>query len=447
MKPGAGTQALSPDWAQQLVAQAQGHGASEAAVVVSEGRVVEVAQRDGRLTTLSDARSTSLALRLFVAGRYSAHATSDLRPVALSRFIERAVAMTRELDPDPHRQLLDPAFYPPQGSCDESLALVDPSYGEVTAELRRSAVAELEAYARAGDGAVLSATGRWVDRYAGSCHVFSNGFVGNSESTAYRVGASLSVADRGERKCSESFGLAVRHRCELPSLESVGREAATRTRARLGQTRMDSGSMTLVVDARAVHGLLGQWLQALHGGALQQQRSFLQGKLGQQVGSSCFSLYDDPTLPRALASRGFDSEGFCARRRCLVEQGVLQTYLLDSYYASKLGMAPTGGSTGNLIIAPGAESQAQLVSQVKRGLWVTGWLGGNVDTTRGDFSRGVQGFAIENGQVVGPVGEMNLSGNHTTLWERLVAVGNDPWLWDVLRSPTLVFDDVSVSGR
>jgi PmbA protein len=109
-------------------------------------------------------------------------------------------------------------------------------------------------------------------------------------------------------------------------------------------------------------------------------------------------------------------------------------------------MAPTTGSPSGLTWKLGAKNQKQLVADAKEGLLITGFIGGNSNGGTGDFSVGVTGFRIRNGELAEPVAEMNLSGNHLEFWKKLVAIGNDPFPYSSLRTPSLVFENVSVAG-
>ncbi|MEO1172289.1 MAG: metallopeptidase TldD-related protein, partial [Myxococcota bacterium] len=203
---------------------------------------------------------------------------------------------------------------------------------------------------------------------------------------------------------------------------------------------------TVVVENRAARNLLRYAIMPLNGMLLQQERSFWQGKKGQTVASKVFTLVDDPHVPAGFGSRLYDGDGIAARKRDLFRNGVLQDYLINVYYGRKLDLAPTGGSTSNLRLSPGTQDRDALIAAVKDGIYVTGFQGGNSDSTRGDFSHGVSGFAIRDGQLAEPVGEMNLSGNHLALWLQLAAVGSDPYLYGSMQTPTLVFEDLMVSG-
>jgi PmbA protein len=226
----------------------------------------------------------------------------------------------------------------------------------------------------------------------------------------------------------------------------VGHEASERALSRLGSTKIDSARYTMVLDPRAGRRLVGAFAGALTGAALQQKRSFLEGKAGSEVASPRVDIADEPLVVRGLGSRLFDGEGIRAKRLPLIEKGVLRHFYIDTYYGKKLEMAPTTGGLSNLQWAPGSKSQEQLLADVGDGILVTGFLGGNSNDTTGDFSFGVQGFRVKNGKTAEPISEMNISGNHLQLWKRIVAVGNDPYPYSALYTPTLVFEGVEFAG-
>jgi len=149
---------------------------------------------------------------------------------------------------------------------------------------------------------------------------------------------------------------------------------------------------------------------------------------------------------KGFGSQLFDGEGLAARRRPLFEAGVLRGYYVDNYYGRKLGMAPTTARTTNLAWKLGTKSRAELIGGLKEAVLVTSFLGGNSNGTTGDFSLGIQGYRIRDGAIGEPLAEMNMSGNHLEFWKRLVAVGNDPYPYSSLRTPTLVFDAVQIAG-
>lgn len=428
------------------VALALRHGAAECAARAYRVRDVTVQWRDGRLEQVHEATTRGLGLQLYVDSRYSSVSSSDLRPDALDAFVADAVAMTRSLAPDPFRSLPEPSLY--QGQADLDLQLEDPSYLSVTAEQRRAFAREIEEAARSVEGsdAVVSVTTGFNDNRGESFRVHSNGFAGARSDTSFWSFAQVTVKDGDGRRPEEWSANGVRFFDELPDVAQVGREAARRALARLGAAKAASEVLAMAVDNRAAGRLVSALVGPLQAGALQQKRSFLEGRLGQRIGSERLTLVDDPLRVKGFGSRLFDGEGLAARRLVLFEKGVLESYLVDTYYGKKLGMAPTTGSLSNLVVPPGDRSPGQLLRDMQEGILVTGFLGGNSNATTGDFSLGVQGFRVRKGEIAEPVAEMNISGNLVELFERLVAVGDDPYPYSTLLVPTLVFEGVQFAG-
>jgi PmbA protein len=434
------------DTARAAAEAARKAGAQEAAVSASRVRSVQVDWRDGKMERVKEATTRGLSVEIYVDGRYSTVATSDLRPDAVRAFVETAVAMARKLEKDPFRSLPDPKLYEGQARVD--LDLVDAGQGSLTPAARRERAQAAEEGARSVKGAeaFLSVSSGVSDSLSETFRVASNGFEGTRNGTAFSISASVSVKDPDGRRPEDYAYAYARHLAAVPAPATVGQEAAGRALACIGARKAGSAAMTMVVDARAAGRLVSTLLGPLSGGALQQKQSCLEGKLGQAVGSALLDVADDPLVPRGLDSRLFDSEGIAAHRFPVFEKGVLRSYYLDTYYARKLGMAPTTRGASNLAWTLGTRGREALLADAREAILVTGFLGGNSNSTTGDFSLGVQGFRIRDGRVAEPIAEMNVSGNLLDVWKRLVAVGNDPYPYSTLRTPTLVFEKVQFAG-
>jgi PmbA protein len=192
--------------------------------------------------------------------------------------------------------------------------------------------------------------------------------------------------------------------------------------------------------------MVASLMAPLYGSLLQQRRSCFEERLGQPVAAAALTLHDDPLRPRGLGSRTYDGEGLAARRLPLITAGRLDNYLIDVYYGRKLGLPPTTGGPSNVVLQPGDRSPEQLLAGVDRGILVTGFLGGNANPATGDFSFGITGQRVQGGRLDRPVSEMNVTGNHLRLWQRLAAAGDDPYPHSAWRIPSLVIEDVQFSG-
>jgi PmbA protein len=425
---------------------ARARGAEAAAVHVRTAWLRELVQRDGALERLEEATSTGLTLRLFARGRYGVFRTSDLRPDELQAFLGRAFDVVGALAPEPLRHLPEPALY--RGRPRRDLGLVEARPTPEPDRLRdRLSALEVSARAASQGAAVATVEASVSMRRSRSLLLHSDGFRGMREASWYEQSAVVALRDDDERRPRDAAVDRARGYDDLGSPEALGRLAAERARARLGAEPAPTGVYPVVVEARAAVRLLSAWLDALQGPNLVQQRSFLQGRLGQRVASGVLTLTDDPLVPGGLGSRRFDAEGLAARRRVLVRRGVLQGLLLDTYHAGRLGAAPTSGTPSNVVVAPGARDLAGLIAEAGEGLLVTGFLGGNVNPTTADFSLGVVGSRLEGGRVGRAVASSNLTGNLLDLFADLDEVGSDVQIWSATRTPSLRFSRGHVSGR
>lgn len=429
------------------LAAAKKAGANDASATASRARDVTTKWRDGRLESVADAVSRTLSVGLYVDGRYGSISTSDLRPEAVERFLADGVALVRALAKDPHRKLPDPALYAGRSTAD--LGVFDPKLLELGADARLARAKAVEAGARAVSGAarILSVTATVSDSSNELARVSSNGFEGTFRHGWVSEEAEVAVKDDDGRRPSDWADATVRKLADLPEPGSIGRQAAERALARLGAKKLASGTKTVLVEARAARSLLRHLTGSPLGGyALQQRESFLEGKVGQKIASDVLTISDEPLLAGGLGSRPFDGEGMATKARVVVEKGTLRTFFLDTYYASKLGLAPTTGGPMNLVVTPGAKGLEALVKEVQDGLLVTSFLGGNSNSTTGAFSLGVSGFRLVKGKREEAVAEINVAGKHLELWKRLTAVGSDPYPYSSTRCPSLLFDAVSVAG-
>lgn len=425
------------------VEMARKAGAQDAWAALSRDRSVSYTYRDGKIEKVEESTSRGLGISLYVDGRYSSHSTTDLRPDRLQSFITEAVALTRALQPDPHRKIPDPALFKERPTTD--LERNDPAVARITREQREAWCAEMDARAHT-DKRVISAESGLFSGESQGASASSNGFTGTWDGAYVGYNCSATVRE-GEDKRPEGSASAVgRYLAGLPEPGKIAEKALARALDRLGSKKGPTIRATMVVDPEAAVSLISRALGPGSAAAIQQGRSYWAGKLGQPLFGDKLTITDDPLIPRGLGSRHFDGEGISAKRMPIIDKGVVKNIYIDTYYGRKLGMAPTTGSASNRVVALGDKNLAELLAQAGSGIYVTSWLGGNSDSTTGDFSLGLRGHLIENGKIGAPIGEMNVTGNIPALYRSLFAVGNDPYPYSSLRAPTLVFQDVQFSG-
>ena len=215
---------------------------------------------------------------------------------------------------------------------------------------------------------------------------------------------------------------------------------------KIGQKKIESGKYTILVENRVMNRLLGVLQGPLSARALQQKSSYLEGKIGQKIASDKLTIIDNPFLKKGMGSRLYDGEGLATKKRVIIDKGVLKEYFVDSYYGRKLGMEPNSGSTTNLVFEYGKHSFKDMIKSINRGIVITGFIGGNSNGTTGDFSFGIVGQLVENGKIVQAINEMNVSENSKDFWNKLVETGNDPYPYSSWRRPSMLFEDIQLSG-
>lgn len=429
--------------AMHAVELAQKSGASDAWATASQSRDVEFEYRDGALEKVKDTTSRALSIQVYADGRYSSHQTTDLKSDRLEGFVAEAVAITRALEPDEYRRITPAALFADQPTSD--LDLVDLTVAELDRDQRLAWCEALDAASRDHER-VISATAGVYDGTQTSASASSNGFVGSQQSTYCWFGSSVTLKDQGDRRAEDWFYAGGAHVADLPDAAAVGSEALDRTLSRLDSDKGPTVKTVMVVDSRAAASLIGRLLRPANARSVQQGRSFWASLIGEQAFSDKLTIIDDPLLRRGLASRHYDDEGISARAIPIIENGVVQNIYVDTYYGRKGDMQPTTGSASNRVVSTGDKSLQQLLGDAGEGIYVTSWLGGNADATTGDFSLGLRGHVIENGQIGRPVGEMNVTGNLRDLFTQLEMVGNDPYPYSSTLAPSLVFADVDFSG-
>ncbi len=434
-----------PELADWVISRTLKAGANDCRVNISKRRNVEINYRDRKPEVIKEATTQGLYLEVFINNRYAGQSTPDFRKSTLEGFITGLVESAGIMEEDPFRTLPDPKYY--EGRSTADLQLADPDYAQLTPEDRHDMARAVEdSCLKKGGDKVISVEAGESDGSSEEFIKSSNGFEGASKDTYCNVGASMTAQDKGDRRPAGYNYISCRYRSDLPSLEEIGTVAATRTLDLMGGEKIPTTKLPVILENQGAGRVLGGLLNPMSAGSIQQKRSFLADKKGKSIGSKLLTVIDDPFIPRGLGSRYYDGDGFPSRKRNLLSEGTINEFLVDWYYSRKLGWEPTSGSISNLIIPPGTRSVEAIIKDLPRCILITGYIGGNSNSTTGDFSVGIIGKLFEKGSFVKNVAEMNMADNHLNFWNKLVEVGNDPWLYSQARFPSLVFDDVVVAG-
>jgi PmbA protein len=441
--------------ASDIVAKARALGADEADAYIRSGVESNVTVRKQEVEKLIDAGSHSVSIRVIKDKRTAVCNTTDFTPRALDEMVRTAVDLAKISEPDEFAGL--PAKEDLATDMGASLRLYDERIESLTVEEMKDIVMRAEQAAFDFDARITNSEGAEFGAERGEV-VLANtlGFCGSFPYT----GASFTVsvlADDVEGKHQSGFWFSADrmfHRLDAP--EDVGRRAASRTVRKLGGRKITTRQAPVVWEPMMTGALMGIVAGAASGESLFKRSTFLTDFEGKPVASPLVTITDDGTLAGKLGSRPFDGEGVAKRRNVIVDGGVFERFMFDSYYARRTGRRTTGSATragdaigigaGNLIFDAGTTPPDDIIASVDDGLYLTDLMGFGVNQTTGDFSRGAAGVWIEHGRLAYPVIEVNVSGNLKDMLRDIDAVGSDLEWRAGGASPTIRIAKMTISG-
>ena len=446
--------------ASDLVRSAMQRGVTAAEAVVREGNEFSTVVRLGQVETLKESGSKAAGLRVFQGQRAASTYSSDFSRAGLQTMLDSALALVRLTSEDPDAGL--PAAEQ-LGSLTGDLRLYYDDVSSLPAEQRIDYARRAEQAALSADPRITNSEGGSFDAGAGR-KVLANslGFVGEFQRSHCSVSAvpiaQSQTPDGGAAMQRDYWYSVSRSLKKLDSPENVGRIAAQRTLRRLGARKVPTARVPIVFDQQTARSLLGEIFDAVSGDAIYRGASFLAGKLSEKVFGGNVTIIDDGTMVGGFGTSPFDGEGVPTRRTAVIEGGRLNSYLLNTYTARKLGLATTGNASrslagnpgigaGNFFLQPGTVSPDQIVREVRDGLYVTEFLGFGVNLVTGDFSRGASGMWIRNGELAFPVEEITVAGNLREMFQNISQIGNDLEFRGSAASPTLRIEGMTVAGE
>ena len=443
------------DLAADIVKQALAAGATDAECTISEGDEFSASVRLRELETLKEAGSRAAGLRILRGLHTGSAYTSDLSADGLRHMVRSAMELAEITSEDPHAGLPDPSDL---GSIEGDLGLYCGDVERLETELKIDTARRAEDAALRTDPRITNSEGASFDTYLGN-RAFANsrGFAGQYRSSYCSLSV-VPVAREGESMERDYWFSTARGFAGLEKPEDIGRIAAGRALRRLGAVKVETKKVPVVFEPRTARALLDHIFDAVHGGAVYRNESFLAGKLGERIASEKLTVIDDGTIPGLFGTSPFDDEGVPTRRTVVIENGVLRSYLLNTYTARKLGLKTTGNASrglagnagvgnGNLYIEKGAATPEQLIAGIRDGFYVTELMGFGANIVTGDYSRGAAGLWIRNGELAFPVSEVTIAGTLQQMLLDLEAVGADFEFRGSMTAPTLVIAEMTVGGR
>ena len=444
------------DLAQDIVRRAMKAGATAAECVVREGDEFSTLVRLGQVETLKESGSKSIGVRVFFGQRAASTYSSDFSCEGLDRMVNSALQLAKITSEDPFGGIPDTSQL---GQLPGDLDLYH-------ADVYSLPGADRIDYARRAEKAALDFDPRIKNSEGGSFDAAtghkvlanSHGFVGEYRRSYCSV-AAVPIAQTADGAMQRDYWFSVaRTLKKLDSPEQVGKVAAERTLRRLGARKAKSAQVPVIFDPLVATSILEHIFEGINGDSVYRGASFLAGKLGQKIAGPNVTVIDDGTMPGGFGTSPFDGEGIPTRRTVVIENGVLKSYLLNTYTAKKLGLQTTGNASrglagtpgigpGNYFLQPGTKTPEELISSVREGLYVTEFLGHGANLVTGDYSRGASGLWISDGEFAYPVEEITVAGNLKDLFFNINEIASDLEFRGSVAAPTIRVDGLTVGGQ
>lgn len=437
--------------ADNVIARVRKAGADGADVLMVAGASLSASCRMGEVEEVERSDGQEFTLRAFIGKRQSIVSSSDFSKTALDQLITRVVAMAKLAPEDQYcgladRDLLANSF--------PDLDIHDATELEMPALI--AAAQKAEDAARAVQGITNSEGASASSSHSRIVLATSEGFSGSYATSSYGMSCSVLAGEGTAMERDYEFS-SVRHYRDLTAPEEIGLVAAQRTLSRLNPRRVKTQQVPVIYAPRVSNGILGHLAGAISGASVARGTSFLKDRLGKPVFAKGVRIVDDPHRRRGLRSKPFDGEGVANTRRVMIEDGVLTGWLLDTASARQLGLRSAGNasrgggsapspSISNFYMEAGSRPAVEMISSLKKGLFITELIGMGVNPVTGDYSRGATGFWIEDGQFAYPVSEITVAGNLLDMFLHLTP-GDDLQFRYGTDAPTVMIEGMTIAGE
>jgi PmbA protein len=429
---------------QDILKEAARLGASEAEVAIATNKGFSVRAREGDVETVEYNQDKVIDIKVYFGKRSGSASLSDIRIESVHAAVEAACHIAKFTDEDPASGLADKA--------DLAMGVkpLDLEYPwSITVEQAIEMACQCEKIALAYDKRIMSAEEASVSTVS-NCYLYANslGFIGIQPETRHDISCVLISKQGDEMQRDYDYTVAV-DPAMLESTDMVAKQAAEKTVRRLGARRLPTMKVPVIFAAEEARGLWGHLAAAISGGNVYRKSTFLLDHIGKSIFPTFVRIEEQPFLSKAIGSASFDNDGVATRNNVFVEEGVLRMYALGSYSARKLGLKTTGNAGGmhNLTIKSGNKNLEQIIKTMHKGLLVTELMGNGVNIVTGDYSRGVGGYWIENGEIQYPVHEITVASKLKDMYAGIVEIGNDVDTRGNIRTGSVLINEMMVAGE
>ena len=429
-------------------------GAEAAEVIGLEKKSLNVDVLNGMLEGVERSEAIDIGLRVIVEGRQACLSCSDVREESLEKMVTRSLSMAREAPVD--KDIVLAATDQLVSAQDlEALDLIDTEVMVEADRLEKWAI-EAEVEARKVKGITQVQGSSASVGIIKSQLAFSNGFSQGYSRSGVNISC-VSISGQGNKMERDYASESRVHISDLPSPSSIGQLSGERAAARFGARKPPTGNYPVLYDERVSSSLVGHLIGAINGASIVRGSSWLAKNLGEEIFPKNISIKECPLKVRCSGSRPFDAEGLKTNTKNIINNGILETWLLDLSSSQNLGLESTGNAVrsvssppspgiSNISLIGGSKSRDYLIKEMGTGLLVTSMIGLTLNPITGDYSRGASGYWVENGEVKYPVNECTLAGNLKEMLKTIIPA-NDSKRHLSFSVPSLLVQGLKIAGK
>lgn len=439
------------DLTEKLVDKCLKYGADEAEVYLQSNRNLSIQVLNSEIETIEEASSHGVGFRVFVDGKMGFSHCNDFSDEALENTMKKAIAFAKLTSPDKNNVL------PSDKGMTGIDGLYDPSIAGISMDEKIDMALRLEEMAMR-DPMVTKSSGSGFSE--SETEIFlgnSKGLLKTYKSSGCGLGVSV-VAEKGEQKNTGGEYCSRRYFSDLMPLEEMAAKASKEAREMLDTEMVRTQKAAVIVDPDVGRSMLGGVISALNGERVLQGASFLKDSMDKKFASELLTIIDDGTRDRGLASSPFDGEGVPTIKNTLVENGVVRSFIYNTYAAQRAGTKSTGNAsrrgftslpgigTHNVYLLPGKHTRNEIIASTGTGLLLKGLTGYGINPVSGDFSGGASGFWIENGEIMHPVKGITIAGKASDILNGIDMMGKDIDMQKTFASPTFRVSEMQIGG-
>jgi len=409
-------------------------------LAISNG--VTINYRSNQLENIEHHNDTSLTVTVYNDFKKGSASTNNLSFDSIKQTLDKATNIAINTQKDNCQGLPRESFT----TCEsQDIGIYFPKQFEIDEATELTKICESAGFEY--DKRISNSEGSSYSQSNSECLILnSQGMYGHFKSTDYSLSCVMLAGDNQAMERDYWYSSTRRYE-NLESPQEIGKKASSRAISRLNAKTISSRVCPIIFPAEVATSFFNNFLSAINGHAIYKKSSFLLDKLGSEIFPEFITIREDPSIVEGMGTRPFDSDGVLTERKNIINKGILETYLLDTYSARKLNLNCTGnGVLTNILVESSEEQTDNLINLVDEGVIITEMMGSGANLLTGDYSRGAFGYYFKDGQIKYPVTGITVASNLTQMFKNILHVGKDYDIRGNIRTGSILIDKVTIGG-